>query len=95
MKCQLFSGRHWLYKDSPGDTVLLVELDQSNKGGLCLLYWTATKKLEQKKVKESLSGVRGVLNYAGWFSEAAGSVDRVNEWEAGLSDVLGHVHNSL
>ena len=28
--------------------------------------------------------VHGVLNYAGCFSEAAGSVDRVNGWEAGL-----------
>ena len=33
-----------------------------------------------------MSGVREVLNYAGCFSEAAGSVDRVNGWEAGLCD---------
>ena len=30
--------------------------------------------------------VRGVLNYAGCFAKAAGSVDRVNGWEAGLHD---------
>ena len=34
-----------------------------------------------------MSGVRGVLNYAGCFSEAVGSVDRVNGWEAGLSEL--------
>ena len=42
-----------------------------------------------------MSGVRGVLDYAGCFSEAAGSVDRVNGWEAGLRDGLGYVHNPL
>ena len=31
-----------------------------------------------------MSGVRGVLNYAGCFAKAVGSVDRVNGWEAGL-----------
>ena len=37
-----------------------------------------------------MSGVRRVLNNAGCFAEAAGSVDRVNGWEAGypLSSVL-------
>jgi len=40
-----------------------------------------------------MSEVRGVLYYAGCFSEAVGSVDRVNGWEAGLSDGLGYVHN--
>ena len=39
-----------------------------------------------------MSGVRGVLNYAGCFAEAAGSVDRVNEWETGLHDGLGYIH---
>ena len=29
----------------------------------------------RKKVEERISGVRGVLNYAGCFAEAAGSVD--------------------
>ena len=29
-----------------------------------------------------MSWVRGVLDYAGCFAEAAGSVDRVNGWEA-------------
>ena len=48
----------------------------------------------QKKVEERMSGVRGVLDYAGCFSEAAGSVDSVNGWETGLSDRLGFVHNS-
>ena len=38
-----------------------------------------------------MSGVRGVLNRAGCFVEAAGSVDRVNGWEAGLCDGLGFV----
>ena len=33
-------------------------------------------------MEESMSGGRGVLNYAGCFAEAAGSVDRVNGWEA-------------
>ena len=38
-----------------------------------------------------MSGVRGILNYAGCFAEAVGSVDRVNGWETGLSDGLGFV----
>ena len=42
-----------------------------------------------------MSGVHGVLNYASCFSEAAGSVDRVNGCEAGLSDGLGFVHKPL
>ena len=49
----------------------------------------------RKKVEERMSGVRGVLNYAGCFAEAAGSVDRVNGWEAGLRDGLGSSHNLL
>ena len=39
--------------------------------------------------------VHGALDYAGCFSEAAGTVDRVKEWEAGLCDGLGYVHNPL
>ena len=35
-------------------------------------------------MEERMSGVRGGLNYAGCFAEAAGSVDRVNGWEAGF-----------
>ena len=42
-----------------------------------------------------MSGVRGVLDYAGCFSETAGSADRVNGWEAGLRDALGYVHDIL
>ena len=42
-----------------------------------------------------MSGVRGVFNYAGCFAEAAGSVDRVNGWEAGLRDGLGYIHDLL
>ena len=42
-----------------------------------------------------MSGVRGVLNYAGCFAEAAGSIDRVSGWEAGLRDGLGFVHDPL
>ena len=44
-----------------------------------------------KKVEERMSGVSGVLNHAGCFSEAAGSVDRVNRWETDLhdSDLVG------
>ena len=38
-------------------------------------------------------GVHGVLDYAGCFSEAAGSIDRVNGWEVGLRDRLGYIHN--
>ena len=49
----------------------------------------------RKKVEERMSRVRGVLNYAGCFSKAAGSVDSVNGWEAGLSDGLGFIHNPL
>ena len=37
----------------------------------------------------------GVLNYAGCFFEAAGSVYRMNGWEAGLHDGLGFVHDPL
>ena len=42
-----------------------------------------------------MSGVCGVLNYAGCFAEAAGSVDRVNGWAAGLRDELGFIHDPL
>ena len=42
-----------------------------------------------------MSGVRGVLDYAGCFSEAVGSIDRVNGWEAGLHDGLGYIHDLL
>ena len=48
-----------------------------------------------KKVEERVSGVHGVLNYAGCFVEAAGSVDRFNGWEAGLRDGLGYIHDLL
>ena len=40
-------------------------------------------------------GVHGVLDYAGCFAEAAGSVDGVSGWEAGLSDGLGIIHDPL
>ena len=43
-------------------------------------------------MEERKSGVRGVLNYDGCFDEAAGSVDRVNGWEASLRDGLGYIH---
>ena len=46
-------------------------------------------------MKERMSGVRGVLNYARCFAEAAGRVDRVNGWEAGLRDERGFIHNLL
>ena len=42
-----------------------------------------------------MSGVRGALDYTGCFSEAAGSVDSVNGWVAGLSDGLGFIHGPL
>ena len=42
-----------------------------------------------EEVEESMSGVRGVLDYVGCFSEAAGGIDSVNGWEAGLCDGLG------
>ena len=42
-----------------------------------------------------MSRVGGVLDYAGCFSEAVGSVDSVNGWEAGLGDGLGFVHDLL
>ena len=46
-------------------------------------------------MEERISGVRGVLNYAGCFAEAVGSVDRVNGWEVGLCDGLGYIHDLL
>ena len=42
-----------------------------------------------------MSRVRRILDYCGYFSEAAGSVDGVNGWEAGLHDGLGFIHGSL
>ena len=42
-----------------------------------------------------MSGVRGVLNYVGCFAEAAGSVGKVNGWEAGLRDGLDYIHDPL
>ena len=48
-----------------------------------------------KKVEETMSGLCGVLDYVSCFSEAAGSVDGVNGWEAGLRDGAGFVHNTL
>ena len=48
-----------------------------------------------KKVEGCMSGVCGTLNYAGCFAEAAGSVDRINGWEAGLRDGLGYIHDLL
>ena len=42
-----------------------------------------------------MSGVRGVLDYAGYFSETAESVERVNGWEAGLHDGPGYIHDPL
>ena len=42
-----------------------------------------------------MSGVRGVFNCAGCFAEAAGSVDRINGWEAGLRDGLGYIRGIL
>ena len=41
-----------------------------------------------------MSGVRGVLDYSGCFSEATESVDRVSGREAGLCDGLGFSRNS-
>ena len=40
-----------------------------------------------------MSGVLGALDYAGYFSEAAGNVDGVNGWEAVLCDGLGYIHD--
>ena len=42
-----------------------------------------------------MSGVRGVLNYAGCFAKATGNVDRVNGWEAGLRDGLDYIHHRI
>ena len=42
-----------------------------------------------------MSRVRGVLNYAGCFAEAAGSADGSIGWEAGLRDGLGYIHALL
>ena len=36
-----------------------------------------------EKVEERMSGVHGVFNYAGCFSDAAGNVDSVIGWEVG------------
>ena len=49
-------------------------------------YLTFLSFSRHKKVVKRMSGVRGVLNYAGCFSEAAGNVDRVSGWVAGLLD---------
>ena len=46
-------------------------------------------------MQERMSRVHGVLNYTGYFAEAVGSVDRVNEWETGLRDGLGFIHDPL
>ena len=46
-------------------------------------------------MEERLFGVRGVLDYAGCFSEAVGNVDGVNGREAGLRDGLGYIHGLL
>ena len=40
-----------------------------------------------------MSGLRGVLNYAGCFAE--GRVNRVNRWDVGLHDGLGYIHDLL
>ena len=48
-----------------------------------------------RRWKRECPGCLGFLNYAGCFSEAAGSVDRVNGWEAGLRDGLGYIHDLL
>ena len=48
-----------------------------------------------RRWKRVLSGVREVFDYSGCFAEAAGSVDSVNGWEAGLSDGLGFVCDPL
>ena len=48
-----------------------------------------------EKVEERMSGVRGILDYACCFAKAAGSVDRVNGWEAALCDGLGYIHDLL
>ena len=42
-----------------------------------------------------MSRVHGILDYAGCFAEAAGSVDRVNGWEAGLRDGTGFCSQSF
>ena len=60
---------------------------------LVVMYpWTFVSFSRRKKVEERMSGVRAVHDYAGCFAKAAGSVDRVNGWEAGLSDGLGFIH---
>jgi len=42
-----------------------------------------------------MSGEREVFDYAGCFSNVAGSVDGVNGREAGLRDGLGYFLNPL
>ena len=49
----------------------------------------------EKGGAEGMSQVHGVLAYAGCFSEAAVSVDRVNGWVTGSSDGMGFVHDLL
>ena len=46
-------------------------------------------------MEERMSRVCGGLDYAGCYSEAGGSVDGVNGWDAGLHYVLGDVHKPL
>ena len=48
-----------------------------------------------RRWKRECPGCGGVLNCAGCFAEAAGSVDRANGWEAGLRDGLGYIRGIL
>ena len=42
-----------------------------------------------------MSGVRGVLNYAGCFAKAVGNVERINGWEPCLQVLLVKTSLSL
>ena len=59
---------------------------------LCIFFPTEEGRREYF---HKSTGVPGVHDYAGCFSVAAGSVDRVNGWEAGLCDGLGIIHDPL
>ena len=48
-----------------------------------------------RRWKRECPGCVGSLIMLVAFPEAAGSVDRANGWEAGLSDGLGFIHDPL
>ena len=86
-KINLMQGRSIQKSDSSREEAVLESV------GTCPQTFVSFS--QRKMMEERMSGVCGVLNYAGCFAEAAGSVDRVNSWDAGLRDGLGYIHDLL